>query len=155
MAGPAALELRVQATPGSIDETRRRVLDHLRAAPGIDLGQRTVYAVELVLEEWLTNVFRHGGRPRVELQVTADVTGVVMRFADDGPAFDPTAHAQPARPASLDEAEPGGLGLLLIERYASRWSHVREHGRNVLSVTVDLAPIAAPGQGGWERPVSS
>lgn len=118
-----------------LDPARLRVLEHLGREPGFSDDARRVYAVELVLEEWLANAFRHGGARQVRLSAGRDGdAGLLLQFEDDGTPFDATAHAPAARPASLDEAEPGGLGLLLIRRCARRWQHAREHGRNVMRV---------------------
>lgn len=136
-----ALELTLDADPRAHDRARQRVLDHLGREPGFSASARSVYAVELVLEEWLTNAFRHGGARQVQLRAGRDgAAGLLLQFEDDGTPFDATAQVLAERPASLDEAEPGGLGLLLIQRYASRWQHSREAGRNVMRVW-----ISAPG----------
>lgn len=132
-----ALELTLDADLRAHDSARQRVLEHLGREPGFSTSARSVYAVELVLEEWLTNAFRHGGARQVQLRAGRDgEAGVLLQFADDGTPFDATRHPLAARPASLDEAEPGGLGLLLIQRYASRWQHSREDGRNVMRVWI-------------------
>lgn len=96
-----------------------------------------MYAVELVLEEWLTNVFRHGGGTQVIMEVACDGQRVALRFSDDGITFDPTRAPEREAPATLDDAEPGGLGLFLIHRYSRRWHYAREAGRNVMQVEID------------------
>lgn len=137
-----ALELTLDADPHAHDAARRRVLEHLGREPGFSASARSVYAVELVLEEWLTNAFRHGGARQVRLRAGRDGgAGVLLQFEDDGTPFDATTRPQAERPASLDEAEPGGLGLLLIQRYASRWQHSREHERNVMRVWIAPAAV--------------
>jgi sigma-B regulation protein RsbU (phosphoserine phosphatase) len=132
------LELIVYADLAALERTRLLVLGHLGQWPGFNGSLRTIYAVELVLEEWLTNVFRHGARSAAALRVSTDAKGIELRFEDDGAPFDPTERPRQARPASLEEARPGDLGLLLIEHYARSWSYVREGGRNVMSICIDL-----------------
>ena len=70
MAEGDALDLRVEADLEGLERARQRVLAHLRGRAGFSDSPRTVYAVELVLEEWLTNVFRHGGCSQLALRVT-------------------------------------------------------------------------------------
>lgn len=134
-----SLQLLVEPGAQAIERTRLRLLEHFGQSAGFGDSPRTVYAVEIVLEEWLTNVFRHGARSAVSLQVSIDVDGIVMRFVDDGPAFDPTERPMSERPTNLDAAQPGGLGLFLIHHYARSWHYAREDNRNVMHVTVALA----------------
>ncbi len=135
------LPLRARVEPGidALEKVRRQAVEHLGRV-GTCAGGPTVYAVELVLEEWLTNVFRHGAGTVVALEMRTDGQRVDLRFEDDGRAFDPTE--APARQAlrTLDEAEPGGLGLFFIRRYSTKWRYTREAGRNVLHVEIDCIP---------------
>jgi anti-sigma regulatory factor (Ser/Thr protein kinase) len=104
------------------------------------LSEATVFDVELVLEEALMNVVWHGygGRPgqRISLRVRLETEQVVIEIDDDGIAFDPLAAARPALPASISEAQPGGLGLLLLREKATAVDYRREGGRNHLRVAV-------------------
>jgi anti-sigma regulatory factor (Ser/Thr protein kinase) len=135
------LSLRLPATRASVDAARIAVLDHL--APSAPTA-RTLFDVELVLEEVLMNVVTHGSAGGeagmsghgVELTVEATPGTVRMVFEDDGIAFDPTTAASPPRPATLADAEPGGLGIALLRRRASMLSYARRDGRNVLTVEI-------------------
>jgi len=132
----AVLELVVHGEHHELERTRELVVAHLRRQrPGA--GARMVYATELVLEEWLTNVFAHGRGTRVELKATAIPDGdFELRFEDDGIAFDPSAQPQPERARSLDELQPGGFGLVLIRRFSRSWRYAREQGRNVMVMRI-------------------
>lgn len=133
--------LRVRVGPGhqTIEATRQQALAHLARVGGCS-GPATVYAVELVLEEWLTNVFRHGAGTEVAVELACDGRRVALHFADDGAAFDPAQVPERVAPATLDEAQPGGLGLFLIRRYSRSWRYARESGRNVMQVEIDCRP---------------
>lgn len=134
-----SLELVVEPGTTAIERARLQLHERFGLSAGFGDNPRAVYAVEIVLEEWLTNVFRHGTSSPVSLLVSIDTEGIVMRFVDDGPAFDPTKRPLRQRPPSLDSAEPGGLGLFLIHHYASSWRYARENGRNVMGVTISVA----------------
>lgn len=116
---------------------------------GQDVGARPLYACELVLEEWLANLFEHAVAADPGLAVQADLTvhragdEIVMVFSDNAQPFDPTARAAPALPASLDEARPGGLGLLLVQRWSRRMTYEPRPGGNRLTVVIDNPPAAA------------
>ncbi len=106
------------------------------------------YNVELVFEEIVANIVRHGSTGvaeigvAVSLQVEADA--VVMTFDDDGRPFDPSATVDPALPRRLEDAPVGGLGLMLVRRAASGLRYERTPGdRNHLTVTLPAAPRRA------------
>lgn len=114
-----------------------------------ELPARTRFGLELVLTEAVTNVMDHshntgadssnetGG---IELSCTLHDRCVSAELIDDGPPFDPTSGDPVMRPASLDEASPGGLGIHLMRHYTSRMEYVRKDNRNVLRVNLPLMP---------------
>ncbi|MDP1900050.1 MAG: ATP-binding protein [Rubrivivax sp.] len=133
----APLRLELPAALAAVETARRAVLGHLRAQA---LSARTIYRVELVLEEVLMNIIRHAfphaGEHRIHLQVCADSDQIRLRFEDEGVEFDPSSAAARPAPASLDEAQPGGLGLVLVRRHARQLAYARRDGRNVLDIAV-------------------
>jgi anti-sigma regulatory factor (Ser/Thr protein kinase) len=137
--GPA-LRLRLANDAAALESTRLALLDFLQAfAP----SAKAVYAVELVLEEVLTNQFKYAvaGRADAHIEFAAHIEHghVVLSFEDDGPAFDPLQAPAPPPPRSIEEAPIGGLGLVLVRRFASSVSYVRRNGRNGLTAHVALA----------------
>jgi serine/threonine-protein kinase RsbW len=110
---------------------------------------RALYACELVLEECLANLFEHaqpavpgqGVQGEVHVELAGDE--IVMRFRDDASAFDPTARAAPTLPTSLDDARPGGLGLMLVRRWSRRLQYTRGADGNLLTVVIGNQPGAA------------
>lgn len=133
--------LLVRVGPGvpALEGLRRQALGYLARSGGCS-GRATIYAVELVLEEWVTNVFRHGAGTEVTVEMASDGRRVDLRFFDDGLPFDPTQAPERVAPATLDDAVPGGLGLFLIRRYSRHWRYSREDGRNVMRVEIDCSP---------------
>jgi sigma-B regulation protein RsbU (phosphoserine phosphatase) len=94
--------------------------------------------LDLCLNEVIANCVTHGG-PEVrdapltlQLSIASshDQTLVTLSVADSGQAFDPTSVAPKARPASLADATPGGLGLVMMRQNASRLVYRRTSGRN-------------------------
>jgi len=121
----------------ALDETRTRVIHWLqRHAP----TPKLVFNVELILEETLMNVIWHAHADQAEhlirLAVQLDTDDIVMRFEDDGVPFDPLLAAPPVAPSSIDDAVPGGLGLLLVRKCARAVTYQRVDGNNCLTVRV-------------------
>ncbi|OYU00161.1 MAG: serine/threonine protein kinase [Burkholderiales bacterium PBB1] len=121
----------------ALDQARTQVLRWLeRHVPTAKL----VFSVELILEETLMNVIWHAHPDHAEhlirLEMDVDAADVVMRFEDDGVPFDPLQAPAPVAPRSIDDAVPGGLGLLLVRRCARDVTYQRLDGMNRLTVRV-------------------
>jgi anti-sigma regulatory factor (Ser/Thr protein kinase) len=131
-------ELRLAATREGFAagfEELRRGLDTL----GLDARAR--FSVELVFEEVVANVIRHGarsdGRTVISLEVLLEDDAVRLTFLDDGRAFDPRQVPDPSPAPDLDHAETGGRGLLLIRSVCKNLEYARTpEGQNRLTVTV-------------------
>jgi anti-sigma regulatory factor (Ser/Thr protein kinase) len=108
------------------------------------LGDQTSYAMQVCVEEALTNIVRHGhcaiGPGEIGLELTVTNGGVRIEVEDDCVPFDMTA-ATPSRPHN-DPADPevGGWGLGLIRAFASRLAYRREGERNRLTLEFDPVP---------------
>ena len=77
-----------------------------------DAGEDVLYELELLVSEVVTNALKHAaGAPRIEAQLTPQVIRVAVYDAE--PAL--PVHREP------DEDSPGGRGLHLLDRLASRW----------------------------------
>ena len=96
---------------------------------------RAAYVANLAVEELATNVLKYGyddDRAHVvKLRVEIHPEAVLVSMEDDGHAFDPLDAPEPA---SAPEARPpGGLGLSLVRRLASKMAYERRGGRNCTS----------------------
>ena len=146
-----ALLLTASNSADDLEPTRQRALSYL--AP-FELDARVLYQVELVLEEAFMNVVLHAfpnGAPHtfeIRLQVTQE--DVVLSLCDDGVAFDPLKRPPGVMPASIDEAEVGGLGLHLMRRNAKSIRYERVATQNHLQVVVARHP-SQPQTPGYPR----
>ncbi len=116
----------------------------------VALAQRVppeqIVRLDHCLDEALANVIAHGGATalaspvRVQFGVRRShgTCTAELSVADAGVAFDPSTYpSEPTpRPASLAEAKPGGLGLLMIRDFSDDLSYRRSEGRNHLTITV-------------------
>jgi anti-sigma regulatory factor (Ser/Thr protein kinase) len=135
--GGSLLRLKLPNRRDAVETARQSVLTFLEPHA---LSQRTVFAVELVLEEALMNVISYAFQDDAwhEIDLTVQIEGgdVVLRIEDGGIAFDPLQVPERTPPASIDEAVPGGLGIRLVRRFASSAAYERLGKRNVLTVRV-------------------
>jgi anti-sigma regulatory factor (Ser/Thr protein kinase) len=106
------------------------------------VDEHALAAVELVLEEAITNVLRYGyeltddAPHAIEIDLQVDLDEVQVLIVDDARPFDPLDAGGVLLPDSLDEAQVGGLGLLMIRNTASRMDYERRDGRNRLALTI-------------------
>ena len=98
--------------------------------------EQLVFALQICLEELLTNVVRHGGAEssgdlsdvpipplNVEITISTSAQGVIMTVEDDGKPFDVVNAPAHRIDQPLDEVQPGGLGIQLIRNFASTISY--------------------------------
>jgi anti-sigma regulatory factor (Ser/Thr protein kinase) len=99
------------ATPEAVPAARHA----LKELDEVDMDTRRV--VELLVSELVTNAVRHGASDRYEsilLHARCDADTVRVEVCDEGPGFTPG-------PDPRGVMEPGGNGLLLVEKLAQRW----------------------------------
>ncbi|MEP9352953.1 ATP-binding protein [Xanthobacter sp. KR7-65] len=100
----------------------------------------TRFALELSLEEALTNVVSYGfagvdTAPRIRIECYRLPDGRPMvRLIDNGVPFDPTTIAEPEVPDSLEEAKIGGHGVQLMRHFLESLAYAREGEENHLTL---------------------
>lgn len=136
-ATPARLQLSVGNRLAAVEPARLAVREFLSPH---GLGARSIYGVELVLEEVLVNAiayaFPAGGEHAIEVSVEVRPDTLQLCFEDHGLAFDPLHAPAPATPTALSQTPPGGRGLLLVRKFAQTAEYRRSHGRNQLTVSL-------------------
>ncbi|HRD97853.1 MAG TPA: ATP-binding protein [Rubrivivax sp.] len=137
----AHLQFDISQGAAGIEAVRLGLLQRLAAC---ELSTRSIYALELVLDEWLSNVARHSAAidetSTVDIQVRVLAQALELRFEDRQPAFDPLSQPAPQRVLSLDDVRPGGLGLELIRTQTSSLHHERAGDRNVFVACIPRHP---------------
>ena len=145
MSPPAAQPLAALTIRADMWDARRASgwLESLALAQNVPLEQ--IVRLDHCLDEALANVIRHGGPTAlsspVHLQfgVRRGLGGCTaeLSVSDAGVAFDPSSFVAAAlHPASLVDATPGGLGLLLIRNFSDALSYTHSQGRNHLTIAV-------------------
>ena len=133
----ADLHLQVAPDPTAFEPTRLAVLAFLEPHA---LSAKAVYAIELVLEEVLSNQFKYayagGVAEPVGLSVKVTANRIELRFEDRGIAFDPLAAPVPAAARSIENARVGGLGLGLVRQFSHLAHYERRDGVNRLSLSI-------------------
>ena len=97
-----------------------------------------VQAIDLALEEHLTNIFNYGFEPgcRPEVVVSLDQAEAdfVVEVSDNGKAFNPLDHPESNVNLPLADRPIGGLGIHLIRKFVDQLAYRRADGRNILTI---------------------
>ena len=108
-----------------------------RAAMAGEVPELAMRAMQVALDELLTNAIMHGkvtlnDPMQVDLIVAKSALRAVISHA--GPAFDPTEVAAPDLEGSLPDREIGGLGIHLVRSMMDEFSYEHVDGRNILKL---------------------
>jgi DNA-binding NarL/FixJ family response regulator len=111
------------ADPSSVRAARSLVVEALG-----EEGEDLLFSLELLISEVVTNAVQHAAAaPRIEAQLGPDSVRVAVY--DDDPAL--PVHRQP------DAERPGGRGLHLLDRIATRWGAEPSEGGKVVWFELD------------------
>lgn len=103
---------------------------------------RTVYNVNLVLEEALTNIIKYGFDDQVEhrisVQLVLDLQQVRIEIIDEGREFNPLSAPPPVMKESIHDCAEGGLGIHLVRQVAETMEYERKADTNVLRLTIKV-----------------
>ncbi len=116
-----------------------------------DITSEVAYAVNLALDEILTNTISYGyddDEPhRIEITVGLEAEDLAIVIVDDSAAFDLSNAPTPDIGASLDERPLGGLGLFLVHQMMDSVEYRREEGRNIVTLKKNKTAEQSPDEG--------
>jgi anti-sigma regulatory factor (Ser/Thr protein kinase) len=101
------------------------------------------HAIDLALEEWLTNVVSYAYADQAEHWITVRLECSAgearMTVEDDGREFDPLDRPPVDTTEPLETRGIGGLGIHMIRKLMDRVEYRRAGGRNILTMTKCVA----------------
>jgi len=105
------------------------------------LSEQTLFTVELVLEEVVTNILKYGNLDPVTGKITVHVElareRVSLVIEDDGRQFDPVQAVEPDLGRPIEERPLGGVGLCLVRRMVQLFRYERTGVINHLEIGID------------------
>jgi serine/threonine-protein kinase RsbW len=106
------------------------------------LSESWLAGAELCLDELVTNVVRHawtgGALQSLTVRIARIASELEITVEDDGRPFDPREAPLAPPPRSLEEAVPGGRGLMLVRGTAPRLAYERRDGVNRVTIAFPL-----------------
>lgn len=106
------------------------------------LSNKDLFALQIVVEELVTNVIDYGEVPagehaaRVELEAEGGVLTIVI--TDRGREYNPLLREDPDTTLPAEERPVGGLGVHFCKKLTDTQNYARVDGRNVLTLTKRL-----------------
>ncbi len=139
----SAADERRWSIPADIERVGPLVLETKGFLEERGVGPRPLYRAQLLLEEIVSNVVRHGLRGdrsrEVQVRVALDPAAISLSVVDEAPPFDLLRDAPaPSAGRTLQEIPEGGLGILLVKRMADELRYERRGGENHVIMRVDL-----------------
>ena len=89
--------------------------------------------LKLIVEEIFVNIVNYSDAEYIIANVESN-NYLTIEFIDNGIQFDPTLKEDPEAPKTLDEAQVGGLGILLVKNYADEITYTYENEDNHLKI---------------------
>jgi serine/threonine-protein kinase RsbW len=104
------------------------------------LDGRLIYAVDLVLEEAISNIINHGYEDDqshdIEVRIAVQNKQVAIKLEDDGIKFNPLSVPRfDTSQRALDRLE-GGLGIHLVRNMMNSMAYRRENNRNIFEIWI-------------------
>jgi serine/threonine-protein kinase RsbW len=102
------------------------------------LPEETIYEVNLIVDEIVSNVIRHGFKDgqdhTIRLRVSLVDDNLEILLQDEGVHFNPLTLPPPDISRPMEERRPGGLGIFMVKQMTHDAQYHREGNTNVLSL---------------------
>ncbi|HMM68250.1 MAG TPA: ATP-binding protein [Dokdonella sp.] len=104
------------------------------------IAENVRQSLATVLDELLANVVMHAQSARgpVHVHLRRRNDELIVRLRYSAAAFDPTAIAVAQLPATLAQANPGGVGIAMVRAMTREFAYGFRRGENHLRVRVAL-----------------
>jgi anti-sigma regulatory factor (Ser/Thr protein kinase) len=106
------------------------------------LGEKELFALQIIVEELVTNVIDYGGIPagepagRVELSIVD--SELRIRITDRGKEYNPLLRQEPDLTVPVEERPIGGLGIHFCRKLTDSQEYERLGDRNALTLKKKL-----------------
>jgi len=108
------------------------------------LSDKDLFALQIVVEELVTNVIDYGGVPAGEHAVRVDLSAgdgeLVIAIIDRGREYNPLLREDPDVTLPAEQRPIGGLGVHFCKKLTDAQEYERRDGCNVLILRKKLSP---------------
>lgn len=108
------------------------------------LGGQDLFALQVVVEELVTNVIDYGevpaGEPAAKVELEVAGGELVIRLNDNGREYNPLLRADPDTSLPAEQRPVGGLGVFFCKKLTDSQCYERVGGHNILTLKRRLVP---------------
>ena len=90
--------------------------------------------VNLIVEEIFVNIVNYSKTDFITVNVEYEKPTLILEFIDAGIQFNPLLKEDPEIPTTIDDAQIGGLGILLTKEMADELYYHYTNGENHLKI---------------------
>jgi serine/threonine-protein kinase RsbW len=107
------------------------------------LSDKELFALQIIVEELVTNVIDYGGVPAgehaVRVDLSADDGELLIRLTDRGREYNPLLREDPDVTLPAEQRPIGGLGVHFCKKLTEEQEYERVDGCNVLTLRKRLS----------------
>ena len=107
------------------------------------LSDKELFALQIIVEELVTNVIDYGGVPAGEHAVRVDLSAedgeLLIRLTDRGREYNPLLREDPDVTLPAEQRPIGGLGVHFCKKLTEEQEYARVDGCNVLTLRKKLS----------------
>lgn len=100
------------------------------------LEAEDLFALQIIVEELVTNVIDYGGVPAGKQAVMVELSRedglLTIRITDSGHAYNPLLREEPDTTLPAEQRPIGGLGVFFCKKLTDEQTYEHRDGRNVL-----------------------
>lgn len=109
-----------------------------------ELSDKDLFALQIILEELVTNVIDYGqiptGQPAAKVELSVENDALKILLTDYGPEFNPLLRDDPDTTLPADQRQIGGLGIHFCKKLTELQTYERRGNSNVLMLVRRLHP---------------
>lgn len=111
----------------------------------IGLSQRSIFEINLALDELFTNIISYGFADHdehdIKITITPQDEEIVISIEDDGLPFNPVDADTPNLECSIENCKIGGLGIHIIRKLMDAVCYQRCDNKNILTMRKAIKDI--------------
>lgn len=128
-------KLHLRPSLEAMDEVTAFIEDELNAAK---VPVKIMMQMNIALDEIFSNIARYSKATDVTVSCLVEQGIIMLRFADNGLAYNPTKTIDPDTSLSAEERDLGGLGIFMVKKSMDRVDYEYKDGLNILTLTKNL-----------------
>lgn len=123
-----------------------RLREHLdQFGESNSLSKRTVFKINLALEELVTNIISYGypddNEHWIKIVILLEKGVLVLSLEDDGIPFNPVEAKKPDCKCPVEDREIGNLGIHLCKHFMDDLTYERRGNKNILMLRKNVEEI--------------